>query len=257
MLGTLSTVRRLRFLMVHRGAIVCQIPMAVDDDDGSDNCDHIPDDYVHIPGGGAAVMNPTFLGRGQQQQQQQQQQQRPSLDRTEHVAGHQSTAPVGLHVVPSAEQPAIHDASSGSPPPGFPADLSASTAAWLKLSLTKAETVEALLGAGLDLGTFCFRNGSTGTVLCVLLSTTNVGHFRIVERACDGQIELPDVGPCAGMVFRDVQEALAHLRANPTAVRGQNLVLTDLVPASNLIDVGPTVTLTDLASTLNPRTTDA
>ena len=160
-------------------------------------------------------------------------------------------------MVPSAEQPAIHDASSGSPPPGFPADLSASTAAWLKLSLTKAETVEALLGAGLDLGTFCFRNGSTGTVLCVLLSTTNVGHFRIVERACDGQIELPDVGPCAGMVFRDVQEALAHLRANPTAVRGQNLVLTDLVPASNLIDVGPTVTLTDLASTLNPRTTDA
>ena len=101
--------------------------------------------------------------------------------------------------------------------------------AWIALSLSKAETASALQSASLGVGSFCVRAGTKGDVLCVLLTATHVGHFRIVV-APGGGFELPDVETCAGLSFGTFSAVLAHFQANPINNR-LKVMLTRWAPA--------------------------
>lgn len=178
------------------------------------------------------TLNPTYYDTKQAQAQAEADYAEPAALATGPSA---SMAHVQGHGVPKFRKVEPGPSAATHSLPAGTASAPATIAGWLGRSLSKAETVSALLGAGLGPGSFCCRNGSTGTVLCVLLDAANVGHFRVVERA-DKQIELPDIEPCAGMAFPTIADALSHLRANPINTR-LKLKLVALAPVP-----GPTAT---------------
>jgi hypothetical protein len=96
---------------------------------------------------------------------------------------------------------------------------------------SKEDAVAALKQGNGGAGSFCFRDGSAGKVLCVQLTNAkDIGHFRI-RQGPDGKIELLDLEAVAGMTFGGLHEALQHLSENPVNCNDKLAVyLTDCLP---------------------------
>ena len=53
---------------------------------------------------------------------------------------------------------------------------------WLAMPATSKDAASgALARANAGTGSFCFRNGSTGLVICVLTDNGEIGHFRLQQ----------------------------------------------------------------------------
>ena len=77
-------------------------------------------------------------------------------------------------------QPRIDPVSGAGPIPSALVDQ------WLSHPFSKEDAVAALKQGNGGAGSFCFRDGSAGKVLCVQLTNAkDIGHFRIRQVGCN------------------------------------------------------------------------